>query len=112
MIIKIFIALITFATITACDTNWNYTSKDACTTYVNNLMEQSQNFDASDIAQWLPGAWSEYSIIIYDENWETIEQVLKYNGVTSMIKATNKITLIVGEKSKELEQFIEENKRP
>lgn len=40
------------------------------------------------------------------------EQGLKDNGVTSMIKATNKITLIVGEKSKELEQFIEENKRP
>ena len=80
MIIKIFIALITFATITACDTNWNYTSKDACTTYVNNLIEQSQDFDGESIAKWLPGAWSEYSIIIYDENWETIEKVLKYNG--------------------------------
>ena len=40
------------------------------------------------------------------------EQGLKDNGVTSMIKATNKITLIVGEKSKELEKFIEEIKRP
>ena len=40
------------------------------------------------------------------------EQGLKDNGVTSMIKATNKITLIVGTKSSELEKFIEENKRP
>lgn len=40
------------------------------------------------------------------------EQGLKNNGVTSMIKATNKITLIVGTKSSELEKFIEENKRP
>ena len=40
------------------------------------------------------------------------EANLKENGVTSMIKATNKITLIIGEKSKELEQFIENNKRP
>ena len=40
------------------------------------------------------------------------EANLKENGVTSMIKATNKITLIIGEKSKELEQFIESNKRP
>ena len=40
------------------------------------------------------------------------EQGLKDNGVTSMSKATNKITLIVGTKSSELEKFIEENKRP
>ena len=40
------------------------------------------------------------------------EKRLKENGVTSMIKATNKITLIVAEKSKELEKFIEEIKRP
>ncbi len=40
------------------------------------------------------------------------EEKLKENGISSMIKATNKVTLIVGEKSKELEKFIEENKRP
>lgn len=40
------------------------------------------------------------------------EEKLKENGVTSMIKATNKITLIIGEKSKELEEFINQNKRP
>lgn len=34
------------------------------------------------------------------------EEKLKINGVTSLIKATNKVTLIVGEKSKELEEFI------
>ena len=40
------------------------------------------------------------------------EQGLKDNGVTSMIKATNKITLIVGTKSSELEKFIQQNTRP
>ena len=80
MITKIFFALIAITTITACDMSWGIPSNSECETSINNLMEQSQNFDASDIAQWLPGAWSEYSIIIYDENWETIEQVLKYNG--------------------------------
>ena len=40
------------------------------------------------------------------------EEKLKENGVTSMIKATSKVTLIIGEKSKELEEFINENKRP
>ena len=40
------------------------------------------------------------------------EEKLKENGVTSLIKANNKVTLIIGEKSKELENFINENKRP
>ena len=40
------------------------------------------------------------------------EQKLRENGVTSLIKATNKVTLIIGEKSKDLEMFINENKRP
>ena len=39
------------------------------------------------------------------------ENKLKENGVTSLIKATNKVTLIIGEKSKELEDYINENKR-
>ena len=78
---KIFVALIAIITITACDINyWSNPSKSQCETSINNLMEQSQDFDASDIAQWLPGVWSEDSIIIYDENWETIEKVFKYNG--------------------------------
>ena len=38
------------------------------------------------------------------------EEKLKENGVTSLIKATNKVTLIIGEKSKELETFINSNK--
>ncbi|MBE6143627.1 MAG: hypothetical protein E7177_06585 [Erysipelotrichaceae bacterium] len=40
------------------------------------------------------------------------EEKLKENGVTSLIRATNKVTLIIGEKSKDLEEFINENKRP
>ena len=40
------------------------------------------------------------------------EEKLKENGVTSMIKATSKVTLIIGVKSKELEEFINKNKRP
>ena len=32
---------------------------------------------------------------------------LKENGVTSLIKATNKVTLIIGEKSKELDIKLE-----
>lgn len=39
------------------------------------------------------------------------QEKLKENGVTSFVKATNKITLIIGEKSKELEEFINENRQ-
>ena len=77
---KMFVALIAIITITACDISKNNPPQSDYETSINNLIEQSQDFDASDIAQWLPGVWSEDSIIIYDENWETIEKVLKYNG--------------------------------
>ena len=39
------------------------------------------------------------------------QEKLKENGVTSFVKATNKITLIIGEKSKDLETFINENRQ-
>lgn len=39
------------------------------------------------------------------------QEQLKENGVTSFVKATNKITLIIGEKSKDLETFINENRQ-
>ena len=76
----IFITLIAFTVITACDTNRNKPAKSEYATSIDNLIEQSQNFDADDIAQYLPGKWEEHSIIVYDDNWETIEYIPKYKG--------------------------------
>lgn len=50
-------------------------------------------------------------VLVLNDYSKLDETRLKENGVTSMIKATNKVTLIIGEKSKELENFINENKR-
>ena len=72
--------LVAMFALVACNNNDGKPQRSEYDIAINNLIEQSQDFDASDIAQWLPGMWSEYSIIIYDENWETIEQVLKYKG--------------------------------
>ena len=52
-------------------------------------------------------------LVLVLTDYSKLDEVkLKENGVTSLIKATNKVTLIIGEKSKELETFINENKRP
>jgi hypothetical protein len=72
--------LVAMFALVACYTNWNYPSKDACTTYVNNLIEQSQDFDGESIAKWLPGVWTEDSIFFYDEGWGAIEDIRKYKG--------------------------------
>ena len=46
-------------------------------------------------------------LILVLKDYDKLDEVkLKENGITSLIKATNKITFIVGEKSKELESFI------
>lgn len=50
-------------------------------------------------------------VLVLNDYSKLDEERLKQNGVTSLIKATNKVTLIVGEKSKELENFINEIKR-
>ena len=72
--------LVAMFALVACDNNDEKPQRSEYDIAINNLIEQSQDFEASDIAQWLPGVWSEDSIIIYDENWETIEKVLKYKG--------------------------------
>lgn len=51
-------------------------------------------------------------VLVLNDYSKLDEERLKDNGVTSLIKATNKVTLIIGEKSKDLENFINENKRP
>lgn len=47
---------------------------------VNELIAQCKDFSAEDIAQGLPGEWSEDSAIIYDEQWQNIEHYSQFMG--------------------------------
>ena len=48
--------------------------------YVNNLIEQGEDFDAETLIQGLPGVWKTDTVLRYDDDWQDLLKVDRYKG--------------------------------
>ena len=87
MKIKTFILLLVIIVLVACDNNsTNKGGNDAPpppseeVVFINNLLEQSKDFDAETLVHALPGVWKIDSEYMYDEGWQNIKDIVWFDG--------------------------------
>ena len=78
--------LVAVFSLVACDNNPNNNGGNDVpppseeVVFINNLIEQSKDFDAATLAQALPGVWMIDSEYMYDEGWQNIKDIVWFNG--------------------------------
>ena len=85
---KCFLALLLVAmfSLVACDNNPNNKGGNDVpppseeVVFINNLLEQSKDFDAETLVHALPGVWKIDSEYMYDECWQNIKDIVWFDG--------------------------------